>query len=227
MLKAIIFDCDGVIAETEISKFKHLKKLAEEKGHFGLDEKKHLKLLIGKRSKDLLKTVFGEKMSEKLIEELVERRRQDWEDSPEKFVIEIKGIRAVCEKLAGKFILAVASTAMRKTVEATLKHLGLGRYFKAVITGSDVKNVKPDPDVYLKTLEKLGLKSGECLAVEDSETGIAAAKKAGIKVVALRNRLYKEYGYIPNLSGADMVIEELTELVKISQGVQKNDNQHD
>lgn len=217
MLKAIIFDCDGVIAESEISLFRHLKKLAEERGHFGLDEKEHLKFLIGKRGRDLLMHVFGEKMSEQLIKEIVERRRQDWEDSPEKFVAETSGIRAVCEKLAGKFILAVASTATRKTVEATLKHLGIGRHFKAVMTGNDVKNVKPDPEIYLKTLEKLGLGSGECLAVEDSETGIAAAKKAGIRVVALRNRLYKEYGYIPDLSEADMVIEKLTDLIKIAQ----------
>ena len=216
MLKAIIFDCDGVIAESEISRFRHLKKLAEEKGHSGLDEKKHLKFLIGKRSRDLIVNVFGGKMSEKVIKEILEKSRQDWEDSPEKFITEIKGIREVCEKLRKDFVLAVASTATRKTVDATLNHLNLQRYFKTVMTGSDVKKVKPDPEVYLKTLEKLGLRSSECIAVEDSETGIAAAKEAGIKVVALRNRLYKECGYTPDLSGADIVIEELNDLIKIA-----------
>ena len=216
MLKAVIFDCDGVIAESEISRFRHLKKLAEEKGHFGLDERKHLKFLIGQASKGLLQRVFGKKMNEQLIDEIVNKRRQDWEDSPEKFITEINGIRTVCEKLMGKIVLAVASTATRGTVEATLRHLNLSKYFKIVMTGNDVKNAKPDPEVYLKTLEKLGLESGECLAVEDSEAGIAAAKKAGIKVVALRNRLYEEYGHIPDLSEADIVIEEITDLLKIA-----------
>ena len=216
MLKAIIFDCDGVIAESEISRFRHLKKLAEEKGHFGLDEKNHLKFLIGQTSKGLMQKVFGENINEQLIDEIVIKRRQDWEDSPEKFITEIKGIRAVCEKLGKKYTLAVASTATRKTVAATLKHLNLSKYFKHVMTGGDVKNVKPDPEVYLETLKRLGLKSSECLVVEDSETGIAAANKAGIKVVALRNKLYEEYGYTPDLSEADVVIEEITELLKIA-----------
>ena len=215
MLKAVIFDCDGVIAESEISRFRHLKKLAEEKGHFGLDEKKHLKFLIGHTSKGLLQKVFGEKMNWQVMDEIVNKRRQAWEDSPEKFLTEIKGIREVCEKLAKEYTLAVASTAARKTVEATLRHLNLGKYFKLIMTAGEVKNVKPDPEIYRETIKRLGLKSSECIVVEDSETGIAAAKKAGIKVVALRNTFYEEHDYTPDLSGADIVIEEITDWLKI------------
>lgn len=214
-LKAILFDCDGVIAETEISRFRHLKNLAEEKGYFGLEEKQHLKFLIGKQSKELLRHVFGNKISERLIEEIVNKRRQDWEDSPERFITGMNGIRHICEVLSRKYSLAVTSTATRKTVEATLKHIGLGKYFKLVMTQNDVKMTKPAPDVYLETLNRLGLKAGECLAIEDSPNGVASAKDAGIKVVALKNKLYEEYGYNPDLSSADIVIENLADLLKI------------
>ena len=215
MLKAIIFDCDGVIAETETERLKLLKALTEEKGHKGIDEKKHLKLLVGRKSVDFLRDVFGGKMGTEEAEEIAEKRRQHWEDSPKKFIKEIKGIKTVCLGLSKKYEMAVASTAPRRMVEATLKHLELKSYFKVVITGNDVEKVKPNPEAYLKALKGLNVKSGESIAIEDSDTGIAAAKAAGIRTVALRNRLYEEYGYKPDLSKADIIIEELEVLLKI------------
>ncbi|HIG98370.1 TPA: HAD family phosphatase [Candidatus Woesearchaeota archaeon] len=219
MLKAVIFDCDGVITDSEISRFRHLKKLAEERGHFGLDERKHMKFLIGKKSRDTLTHVFGGKISEQVIEQIVEKRRQDWEDCPEKFITEMRGVTAVCEKLGKKYTLAVASTASRKTVDATLRHLGLAEKFKIITTGDDVSNTKPNPEIYLKTLQKLGLKADECLAVEDSNSGINAAKTAGIKIVALKNELYNAYGCEADLSKADAVISGLDELIGITEGI--------
>ncbi len=217
MLKAVIFDCDGVIAETEIGRFRQLKKLAEEKGHVGLNENEHLGHLVGKKSADLLKLVFGEKISEREIEEITSRRYKDWEETPEKFITPMKGIREVCTELEKKYELAVASTAPRQIVEATLNHLGLRKHFKVIMTGNDVKRGKPDPEVYIQTLKKLNREGNECLAIEDSEAGMAAAKQAGIKVVGLRNKLYEQYGHMEDMSKADIVIEELTDLLKIAQ----------
>ncbi|MBI3036390.1 HAD family phosphatase [Candidatus Woesearchaeota archaeon] len=220
MLKAVIFDQDGVIAESEIGRFQHLKRLAKERGLHGLEEKEHLKHLIGHRSVDLLKAVFGEKISQEVAEEIAGKRRVEFQEKPQEFIREVSGIRETCQELEGEYELAVASTNTRPIVEATLKHLNLRKYFKVVITGSDVIKVKPDPEVYLKTLEALNRKSAECIAVEDSETGLTAAKKAGIKTVGLRNRFYEHHGYRPDLSKADTIIDDIRALPKLIRGEQ-------
>ena len=214
MLKAIIFDCDGVIAENEISRFIHLKNLAEDRGYKGVEEK-HLRLLIGKRSTDFLQNVFGKKISKKEREKIRKRRYREFQNFPEKFVKEAKGIKALCNKLSRKYTLAVASTNHKEVVKTTLNYLGLKKHFKFVATKNDVKKAKLHPEIYLKVLKKLKLKADECLAIEDSATGIESAKKAGISVVAKRNKLYEKYGHKEDLSKADFVIDELKDVLKI------------
>jgi len=215
MLKAIIFDMDGVIAETEIKKFAHIKKLAEAKGNKRLDEKKHLRKFIGMPSKEFLLGFFGKSISKKEIEDIVNKRRREYSKFPEKYINEMKGIRMLSSKLAKKYILAIASGAQKETVMKTISHLGILGYFKIIVTGSEIKKNKPNPEIYLRALKKMNLKSDECLAVEDSETGIAAAKGAGIRVIGKRNKIYEEFGYKAALSKADFVIDELEDLPKI------------
>jgi HAD superfamily hydrolase (TIGR01509 family) len=82
--------------------------------------------------------------------------------------------------------LAVASSSIRPWVEACLAKIGLGNAFEQLITGSEVENGKPDPEIYLLAAEKLGVDPTRCLAFEDAPAGIESAKRAGMTVWAVR-----------------------------------------
>ena len=81
--------------------------------------------------------------------------------------------------------MAVASAAIGKNVTFLVSALGLRDYFRTMLTGDDISNPKPDPEVYLKTAGKLGVSPASCAVFEDSFVGVDAAKGAGMKCVAI------------------------------------------
>ena len=104
--------------------------------------------------------------------------------------------------------LAVCSANAEVIVHESLKDMGIEEYFDEVLTDVDVKKTKPDPEVYLKGLEKLGLDKSECIIYEDSTRGIAAGKAAGIFTVAR-----KDDRFLQDQSNADKIVENIEELV--------------
>ncbi|MER5810397.1 HAD family phosphatase [Streptomyces sp. NPDC002033] len=102
--------------------------------------------------------------------------------------------------------LAVASSSDGEWVRRWLRHYGLGRRFDAVVTGDDVARRKPDPEAYLKAAAALGAAPGSCLAVEDSLTGVEAARAAGMTVIAVPTALTRSLDY----GRADHVVPDLS-----------------
>jgi HAD superfamily hydrolase (TIGR01509 family) len=103
------------------------------------------------------------------------------------------------------FKIAVATSADKVKMQANLKEIGLpSSAFDATINGLDVKNKKPFPDIYIKAAERIGLKPEECLVVEDSVSGIKAAKAAGCKCLAVTTSFKKE-----KLTEADWICKSL------------------
>jgi len=82
--------------------------------------------------------------------------------------------------------LGLASSSIRPWVEACLLRIGLANAFDVIVTGTEIENGKPDPEIYLLTAERLGVAPSECLAVEDAPAGIESAKAAGMTVWAVR-----------------------------------------
>lgn len=99
--------------------------------------------------------------------------------------------------------LAVASSSDHDWVIGHLANHNLTQYFQSVFTAQDVKNVKPQPELYLLAIKELGLAVDSILAFEDSPNGIKAAKAAGLRCVAVPNRITREM----DLSGADLIVE--------------------
>ena len=93
--------------------------------------------------------------------------------------------------------LAVASSSIRPWVEACLNKIGLGNAFDEVVTGSEIVNGKPDPEIYLLAAEKLGVDPRKCLAFEDAPAGIESAKAAGMTVWAVRTEYTRDL-VLPN-----------------------------
>jgi HAD superfamily hydrolase (TIGR01509 family) len=105
--------------------------------------------------------------------------------------------------------LAIASSAVRPSIEAILVRLGLRDAFSLIVDGSEVTHGKPDPEAYLVTARRLGVAPEGCVVVEDSEVGVLAAKRAGTFCIAVRNpnaQLWQD------LSAADVVVESMRDV---------------
>lgn len=109
------------------------------------------------------------------------------------------------------FPLAVASGSPRPQVETILRGLGIAAHFRAVVAGTDVPRTKPAPDVYWRAAAHLGVAPAHCLALEDSATGITAAKAAGMRAIAVPN----QYTAHQDLSHADVRVENLAQVIPL------------
>ena len=121
-----------------------------------------------------------------------------------------KDCEATLAELAGGFPLALASSGSRSSVDAFLKWTGSRSLFRSVLSGEDVGKAKPDPEIYLRSAEGLGLGARECLVVEDALAGVAAARAAGCRVVGVAGTCPAE---ALRGAGAAQVITDLSELV--------------
>lgn len=119
------------------------------------------------------------------------------------------GVRKLLRDLQGLGVpLALASSAKRRWIEATLGSLGVRPYFPIAVSGEDVTNGKPAPDIFLLTAERLGFAPPACLVIEDSPNGIAAGRRAGMDVLAVRTPSTAHL----ELSEATMIVDSLENL---------------
>jgi beta-phosphoglucomutase len=142
------------------------------------------------------------------IEELLRRKRQIYEGA-EHDLQAVDGAIEFVTWAASRYKIALATSATARNREATLRFLGIGDLFHAVVDASGHQRPKPDPEVFLIALQKLKLKPAECWIIEDSVNGLRAAKAAGCFSAAItttfdRNTLVT--------AGADSVVESFPEL---------------
>jgi len=207
MIKAIIFDLDGVISDTDRTRFDLLKILLEKKGQI-LKETDYKKS-VGRRTEIFLKDLFGDKLTDDEIKNIYIERKEEYRSNPEKYVLSQPNAFECCQKLfEADFTLAIASAAQEKDIRIVLSELNVLQFFK-IIVGSDlIKNMKPHPETYLKCIEELQLSSKECIAIEDSPTGIKSAKNADLTCVAVTYTHIKD-----ELNEADKIITSLNQLI--------------
>ena len=121
----------------------------------------------------------------------------------------LPGVRDLLAELRKRGLpLGLASASLRQWVDATLRSLKLEDAFDAVVSASEVERAKPAPDLYLTAAKRLGVRPAACLAVEDTATGIAAAKAAGMFAVQVRAASTA----LPPLAEADLVIDDFSQL---------------
>ncbi|MGT2949110.1 HAD family hydrolase [Streptococcus devriesei] len=213
MIKLIVFDMDGVIVDTEYLDFQlqqaYIKEIAKEPSKLTHDD---FSRLVGRSGKDLLRRIRKLSQSD-LAEEEIERGLQRVE--AQKYRKESylplfrQDILAVLDYArAHDIALAVASSTQKKYIFEILTNCGIQDYFDAVVSGEDFETSKPNPAIYLSVLNRLGIPSEQALAVEDSASGIAAAKKAGMKTVA-----YEEKRMAIDQSQADYVAKDMLDIL--------------
>lgn len=187
MIKAVIFDMDGVLVDSE--------PVYQEATINVLDS-----LNIKATQDDLLKLAGGSSLHfNKFIQDVSKGSiscedfnkvcDQYYLDNPVKYEkIMFPHVRETLDYLKDKgYILALASSSKEYEIDNVLKRCDLKDYFKLIISGEVFKESKPNPEIYLTCIKRLNLEAKECVAIEDSEYGIEAAKKAGLICIAKRD----------------------------------------
>lgn len=212
MIKAIIFDFDGVIIDSEPLHFKAFKKVLDPL-NVDFTEEEYWSKYLAMSDKDLfinLKEDRNLNWDTNTIEQLIEIKGKYFlkflQEEPNFF----HGINNVLLDLYRSFILTIASGALKHEIQFALKKLNADILFKFIISAEEVQQGKPNPEIYLKAYEKLAsidpsIKKEQCLAIEDSIHGIIAAHNAGIKCMAVAHS-YKE----EDISIADSILPHIS-----------------
>ena len=208
MIKAIIFDMDGVISDTDKTRFKLLKIILEKRGL--ILEDKYYKKSVGKRTKMFLAEMFPDDLSDDEIDKIYYERISEFHKNPEKYIIAQPFVKECCELLIKEgFVLTIASVSRKKDIILVLNKIGIQNFFTYIISSDNITHMKPDPEIYLKAIDKLGMQNNECIAIEDSPNGVRSAKSAGIKCIGVTyTHSSKE------LINSDYIIANLKEINK-------------
>ena len=192
---ALLFDMDGVIVDSNPV---HREAWAVFNRRYGLETTPAmLERMYGKRNDEIIRDYFGDGLGP---EEVAARGRAKEELYREMAASRIEqmlvpGLRAFLDRY-GAAPMAVASNAEPENVAFVLDRAGLRPYFRAVVDGHQAVHPKPHPDIYLRAAALLEVAPANCIVIEDSPTGVAAAKAAGMRVIGIRTT------YV-NLQGTD------------------------
>lgn len=217
MLKAVIFDFNGIIVDDEPIHFKLFQKVLDEEG-IRLTEEAYYARYLGFDDRGAFTAGFREHkrpLTDSKLHELIDRKAVYYQDIIRKQVAIFPGVESLVPALAASLPLAVASGALRQEIETILKTSGLLNHFTAIISAEDVTRGKPDPEIFLKALDALNegnanadaIEALDCVVIEDSKEGIRGARRAGMKCLAVTNSHPAEL-----LGEANAVVKSLEEV---------------
>jgi HAD superfamily hydrolase (TIGR01509 family) len=215
MLKAIIFDMDGVICDSEPLHMNAFQKVLQEEG-IALTDQEYYDRYLAYDDRGCFTEALkdkGRQVDSKALQSLIDRKARYFDEAMKQHLVIYPGAESFIKRLADKFPLALASGARRLEVEFVLKKAKVRGLFTAIVSADDVKKGKPDPESFQQALKMLNemrlkdtpeIKPGECLVIEDSIHGLAAAKAAGMKSAAVTTS-YKA----DQLKQAALIIESM------------------
>jgi beta-phosphoglucomutase len=206
MIKAVVFDFDGVLADSEPL---HLAACQEVFSSVGitLTREEYYARYLGFDDATLFRVLAQDRgwlLDEAKVEALIVEKARVFDALIERTDVLFPGAVACVERLAGQFPLGIASGALRHEIEMILKRARIDRQFKFIVASGDTPQSKPAPDPYARAALLHGLPPQACVAVEDSRWGIESAKRAGLRCVGITNTYPASA-----LVGADAVISSL------------------
>jgi beta-phosphoglucomutase len=220
MLRALIFDFNGIIIDDEPIHFELFQRVLAEQG-IGLTEQDYYARYLGFDDRGAFAAAYREharSLDEKQLTGLIARKAIYYQNAIRNQVVIFPGVKTLVAALAPALPLAIASGALRHEIETILFTAGLGKYFSVIVSAEDVTQGKPDPEIFLKALAYMNAQAGEgqsiaaadCLVIEDSKEGIRGARRAGMKCLAVSN------------SHAAALLGEATAVVKSLEEVDMN-----
>ncbi len=209
MLKAVLFDMDGVIVDTEPLHHKAYQQMFSE---VGIDVSSEMyEGFTGQSTYGICVQLCSYFKLHQDPQELVQIKRNNFtklffEDDDLQLLGGVKDL--ILDYHANGLALVLASSASMFTINNITKRFGLNQYFKDKLSGADLKASKPHPEIFINAASSAGVSHNECIVIEDSTNGIKAAKSAGIFCIAYKSEHSKNQDY----TLADMLISNYEEI---------------
>lgn len=203
---ALLFDMDGVIADTNPTHKKIIKIFCDKHG-ISFTEDFLVKKVYGRTNKEWLPELFGN-ISEKELNSYGDEKEKMFRDLYKEKLEPVRGLDQFLQQMKVKDVkMAVATSAPKENADFILSNLGIEHYFEAILDSSHVEKGKPHPQVYLKVSASINSDPDNCIVLEDSLAGVKAGLDAGCKVIGITTTHSKE-----ELSNCHLVIDDFTDL---------------
>ncbi|MBM4262014.1 MAG: HAD family phosphatase [Deltaproteobacteria bacterium] len=197
MLRAVIFDFNGIIVDDEPIHFQLFQKVFAEED-INLTEEAYYSRYLGFDDRGAFEAGFRENQREldaAELAQLIERKAVYYQEAIRRHVAIFPGVIELIATLSPTLPLAVASGALRNEIETILTTVGVKDAFRVIVSAEDVTRGKPEPEIFLKALAGLNAQSpashaitaADCVVIEDSKEGIKGARRAGMKCLAVTN----------------------------------------
>jgi beta-phosphoglucomutase len=216
-MRAVVFDFDGVLVNSEPLHYRSLRECLLPEG-IAIDEEEYLRSYLAYDDRTAIRIALerhGQACDAQRVGRIAQRKSEIFDASIPGIPF-FPGARELVLALGREVPLAIASGALRREIEAILSAAGLHEAFAAIVGAEDVSCGKPDPEPYLTAMARLrsaarDLLPEECLVVEDSVAGIASARAAGMKVLAVTHSYPAA-----KLAGAHRVVGSLVDIEPLS-----------
>jgi len=206
MIKAIFWDNDGVLVDTERLYFQATQETLESVG-VALDQEHYIEFFL-RQGRGAWHLLEERGVSAQEIERLRRRRNDLYSELLQREACAIDGVAGTLELLHGKYVMGIVTSSRRDHFDIIHSRCNLLQYFDFILTAADFERVKPHPDPYLAALERSGARPHECVAIEDSERGLQAATDAGIRCIVIPTALTAG----GNFASAYRVLERVEQL---------------
>jgi len=203
----VIFDVDGVLVDSAEAHYAAWCLLAAQVGKPLARD--FFDRTFGTQNRDIIPVWLGPAIAPEEVERLSLLKEALYRDVARATLEPLPGAADLVRALAaaGDFALAVGSSAPPENVDLALEVLGIGGLFAAIVTGRDTARGKPDPEVFVKAIAKLGLPPSRCAVIEDAPQGVEAGLRAGARVIAVTSTRARR-----ELAAANLVVASLNEL---------------
>ena len=218
MLRAIIFDFDGVIADVESLHLKAFNSVLSKEG-VKISEKEYYESYLALDDRSFFETVFrdyGIIYNNKKIRKYLQIKSNIYKRSIDNNLKIFPGVPEFIADASKRYILAIGSGALRSEIEMILKKVNLLKYFNVIVSADEVENCKPDPQVFIEALRRINdvlepkeneVYPQDCVVIEDSVAGMRAARAANMRCIAVTNSYSEDY-----FKDADMVVSHLSDI---------------
>jgi HAD superfamily hydrolase (TIGR01509 family) len=204
-VRAVIFDMDGVIVDSEPYSMQALIDILRQYGIEPTPDE--LQRSYGRRVRDDFVDYFSRHGVTADVDTAIAHKHARYYHLAAGHLQPLPGVVALLRRLRDHGNrLALASSGDRVKVAFGMQALALLDIFEAVVTGDDVSHSKPDPEIYLVAAQRLGVPPAECIAIEDAPAGVEAAKRAGMRCLAVTNSVARD-----QLHKADLIVDSLAD----------------
>jgi len=209
MSKAVIWDMDGVIADTALYHFKAWQEVFQKRGVNFTEE--DFRRNFGQRNDTIIRNVLGEGLSPSEIDTIAGEKEENFRQKVSQHIKPLPGAIELIKSLKERvFSMALASSAPMENIRLIIGSLDINNCFHAIVSGREVKEGKPSPQGFLLAAKKLGVAPENCIVIEDAVAGVTAAKRAGMHCLAVTNTHPRV-----SLKEADLIVDTL-EAVSVS-----------